>query len=65
MSWKNKLGQFIGIFVGVTIGMTAVNVLISSFRPRPQPPLPDNYQPVPASVFDQAVANMPARSSLA
>jgi hypothetical protein len=65
MSWKNKLGQFIGIFVGVTIGMTGVNVLISSFRGQPEAPPPANYQAAPASVFDQAVANIPSRSNLA
>lgn len=65
MSWKNTLGQFIGIFVGVSLGATAVHMLLGSRRqPPPQYPdqnTPQNAQQRPMGLFDQAVANVQPR----
>ena len=37
MSWKNTLGQFIGIFIGVSIGATLVNYALGGRRQSPPP----------------------------
>ena len=63
MSWKNTLGQFIGIFVGVTLGATAVSMVMGGRR-REQPPPPVEYAnggQRPVGIFEQAVANVQAR----
>jgi hypothetical protein len=64
MSWKNTLGQFIGIFVGVSLGAMAVNMVLGGRR-REQPPPADYFnQSVgqrQVGIFDQAVANVQAR----
>jgi len=66
MSWKNSLGQFIGIFVGVTLGATAVSMLMGGSRrppPQQQPYVEQNIQQRSAGLFDQAVANIQPRPS--
>lgn len=65
MSWKNTLGQFIGIFVGVTLGATAINMVLGGRR-QPEQQLQQQQMAVqnvqqPAGLFDQAVANMQVR----
>lgn len=61
MSWKNTLGQFIGIFVGVTLGATAVSMLMGGRR-REQPPpvdyINENSGQRQVGIFEQAVANV-------
>jgi len=68
MSWKFKVGQFIGILVGVVTGSFIVNYIIYKAKGSPQPQTQQNVnanqgypqtqynQPQP-DLFFQAVAN--------
>lgn len=65
MSWKNTLGQFIGIFVGVTLGATAVSMVMGGRRREQSPPAADyanaNGGQRQVGLFEQAVANVQGR----
>lgn len=37
MSWKNTVGQFVGIFIGVTIGGACVHMLLGGRSKHPPP----------------------------
>lgn len=61
MSWKNTLGQFIGIFIGVSAGAGLVHYMMGGRRAPPeaqQYPQQTNYQNSNSGIFDQAVANI-------
>ena len=66
MSWKNTLGQFIGIFIGVSLGATAVHMLMGKGRhpSSEQQPYVAQLQPQrPVSLFDQAVSNIQTKQT--
>lgn len=66
MSWKYKLGQFVGIILGVTAGSFIVSALF--YRKKDDHRTAVAVAPAanqPAGVFDQAVSGVSSSSGVA
>ena len=65
MSWKNTLGQFVGIFIGVSLGAGLVTMVMGGRRKTEEVPVQQVYQEQSRKgVFDQVVGNVSSEKKL-
>ena len=65
MSWKNTLGQFVGIFIGVSLGAGLVTMVMGGRRRNEEVPVQQVYQEQSRQgVFDQVVGNVSSEKKL-
>ena len=65
MSWKNTLGQFVGIFIGVSLGAGLVTMVMGERRRTEEVPVQQVHQEQSRQgVFDQVVGNVSSEKKL-